>query len=128
MQLLGTRTYKARDRFYFTTTIANVGNAYDTLHGYFEAPYDGTYMFAVTMCTSRSSHVDFVIVQDGNIIDKVVAGDADWNTCTSTTVVTQMQSGSRVWVEITRVYGGEVNSNYGIPSFTGVLLNNYKSP
>ena len=85
-------------------------------------------MFAVTMCTSRSSHVDFVIVQDGNIIDKVVAGDADWNTCTSTTVVTQMQSGSRVWVEITRVEGGEVNSNYGIPSFTGVLLNNYKSP
>ena len=128
MQRHETHTYKAKDRVYFTTTVANAGNAYDTQHGFFEAPYDGTYLFAVTMCTASGNHVDFFIMQDGNSIDKAISGDVDWYSCTSSTAVTMMKSGSRVWVEIGYVGGGTVASNYGIPSFTGVLLNNYKSP
>ena len=129
MQLLGTKTYQPGDRVSFTSTVANVGNAYDIQHGYFEAPYHGTYLFIVTLCTTGNNYVEFMIVQDDNNISRVISGDVDWTTCASSTAVTQMKSGSKVWVEINKAYGGgSVNSNYGIPTFTGVLLNNYQNP
>ena len=130
MQRHGTHAYKASDRVYFTTTVANVGNAYDSKHGYFEAPYDGTYLFAVTICTTGKNWVEVRIVHESKSISEVISGDPNWITCGSSTAVTQMKRGSRVWAEIDRVYerGGTVNSVHGIPSFTGVLLNNYETP
>ena len=128
MQLHGTHTYKAGNRVYFTSTVANVGNAYDTRHGYFEAPYDGTYLFAVTLCTANYNWIIFQIVHESKSLSEVISGDADWHTCGSTTAVTQMKSGSKVWVKIKNLYGGKVESIDGIPSFTGILLNSYKTP
>ena len=130
MQLLEAQTYQPGDRVYFTSTVANVGNAYDIQHGYFEAPYDGTYLFSVTLCTGGNNWVVFRIVQDvnSNILGEGHPGDSSWAACAPSTVVTQMKRGSRVWVEMDRVKGGTIRSDYGIPSFTGVFLNNYKSP
>ena len=131
MQLLGTNIYKQGDKIYFTSTVANVGNAYDIHHGVFEAPCDGTYLFSVTLCTKSNNWVEFRIIQDGNTIREGFSGDSSWHTCGSSTVVTQMKSGSRMWVEIDRAHGGGsdhgiVNSDHGIPSLTGVFLNNYQ--
>ena len=128
MQLLGTHTFKPGDRVYFTSTVANVGNAYDTQHGYFEAPCDGTYLFSVVLCTGQNNWVVFNIMQDGNSIRESFSGYSSWHTCGPSTVVTQMKSGSRVWVIIERENGGQIESGYGIPSFTGVFLNNYQQP
>lgn len=128
MQLVGVNSYKPGDRINFTSTVSNVGDAYDIHHGYFEAPCDGTYLFSVTLCTALRSWVIFRIVQDGNIIGEDLTGDSAWHACSSTTAVTQLKIGARVWVEIDRVHGGQIESRYGIPSFTGVFLNNYQNP
>ena len=128
VQLLGTHIYKPRDKVYFTSTIANVGNAYKNQYGYFEAPCDGTYLFAVKLCTPSNNWVVFRIVQDGNILDEGFPGDPGWHACVSSTVVTEMKAGARVWVEIDRIMVGTISSSYGIPSFTGVLLNTYPDP
>ena len=128
MQLLGTHTYKPGDRVAFTSTVANVGNAYDTHHDYFEAPYDGTYLFAVTLCTDNDNWVVFRIVQDDNNIGDGFSGNTGWNTCGTSTVVTQMKTDSKVWVEIERVDGGTIKNAYGTPSFTGAFINNYHNP
>ena len=128
MQLVGVNSYKPKDRINFTSIVANVGNAYDIQHGNFEAPYDGTYMFSVTLCTSPASWVEFLIVQDRKIIGKELTGDSSWHACSQSTAVTQMKSGSKVWVEINRAGGGQIEGGFGIPSFTGVFLNNYQNP
>ena len=128
MELIGTYTYKPGDRLNFTSTVTNVGNAYDIQHGFFEAPYDGTYLFSVTLCTSPGNAVVFHIVQDDDNIREGFSGDSSWHTCGSSTAVTQMKSGSTVWVEIVRVNKGKMESAWGTSSFTGVFLNNYQKP
>ena len=120
--------YKPGDRVIFTSSVTNVGNAYKNQDGYFEAPFDGTYLFSVTLCTQGNNWVVFRIVQDGNILGEGHPGDSAWHACAPSTVVTQMKRGSRVWVEIDRVHTGTISSSYGIPSFTGVFLNNYQKP
>ena len=128
MQLLGTHIYQIKDRVYFTSTVANVGNTYDTQHGYFEAPCDGTYLFFVTLCADNDNSVIFHIVHDKNILGESTTGDPSWHACASSMVVTQMKSCTKVWVEADRVKGGTIKSTNGISSFTGVFLNNYKNP
>lgn len=128
IELRGEYTYSSHDRIKFTSTVANVGNAYNNVEGYFMAPYDGSYLFTVSLCTYPSNWVKFHIFQDGNIIYEGSTGDNDWHTCSSKTVVTYMMIGSKVWVETYAVHGGKVESKHGIPSFTGVLLNTFKKP
>ena len=130
IKLLETHVYKPGDIVVFTSSVANVGNAYKTQDGHFEAQYDGTYLFSVTLCTRTAGDnlVVFQIVQYGNILGEGHPGDSRWHACAPNTVVTQMKSGSRVWVEIERVHKGTISSSYRIPSFTGVFLNNYQKP
>lgn len=128
IQLRGTHVYKQGDRVHFTSTVSNVGNAYKNQAGYFEAPLDGTYLFSVMLCTAGNNWVVFRLVQDGNIIGEGHPGDSSWHACAPTTVVTYMKTGSRVWVVMDRLKGGTISSAYGIPSFTGVFLNNNQKP
>ena len=117
--------YKPGDKLVFTSSVANVGNVCNTKDGHFEAPYDGTYLFSVTLCTAGDNLVVFRIVQYGNILGEGHPGFSRWHACAPSTVVTQMKSGSRVWVEKDRVHKGTIFSSYGIPLLTGVFLNNY---
>ena len=112
----------------FTCSEANVGNAYKTQDGHFEAPHDGTYLFSVTLCTAGDNWVVFRIVQESDILGEGHPGDSRWHACAPSTVFTQMKSGSSVWVEIDRVHKGTISSSYGMPSLTGVFLNNYQKP
>ena len=123
MQLHGTHVYRPGDRIVFTHTVANVGNAYDIHHGYFEAPRDGTYLFSVTLCTAWTNWLEFRIIQDGKVIGEGISGDSKWVTCAPSMVVTQMKKGSQVWIQADKTDGGTITSLHGIPSFTGVLLN-----
>ena len=128
IQLLGTHVFKAGERVKFTSSVANIGNAYNNQNGYFEAQYNGTYLFSVTLCTAGDNWVVFRVVQDGNILGEGHPGDSSWHACAPVTVVTHMKVGSKVWVEMDRIHKGTISSAYGIPSFTGVFLNNYQQP
>lgn len=128
IELRGYYTYTSHSRVKFTSTVANVGNAYNNVEGYFMAPYDGTYLFTVSFCVQLDNWVKFHIFQDHNIIYEGSTGDQDWHTCSSKTVVTYMMIGSKVWIETYAVRGGKVDSTHGIPSFTGVLLNTFQKP
>ena len=126
--LVNTRSKQAP--VYFTTPVANVGDAYDAQHGYFEAPCGGTYLFSVTLCTDNDNWVVFRIIQDGKVLGEGHPGDSSWHACAPTTVVTLMEKGSKVWVDISKTFreNGILSSAVGIPSFTGVFLNNYSTP
>ena len=129
MQLLGSKVLREGDRVYFTSTVANIGNAYDTLRGHFEAPYRGTYLFTVQLCINAGNHVIAEIIQDGNVLAESLVGDGYYNTCSYTTAVTFMEPGSRVWAGVGALVGGTLsNGSSGKTSFTGVLLNNYQIP
>ena len=117
----------AGERVKFTGTVSNVGEAYNAAQGYFAAPYDGTYLFTVSLCMVGGNYVEFHIVQDGTVLGEGFSGDTKWFTCPSSTVVTYMNTGSKVWVEIERVHGGSINKAHGISSFTAVFLNNFQN-
>lgn len=126
MLLRGYNTLAAGARVKFTATVANVGDAYKTAHGYFEAPYDGTYLFTVSLCMKTNNWVEFRLVQDDIILTEAHPGDRDWHECGSATAATYMRKGSQVWVELDRVGGGTISDEAGIPSFTGVFVNDFE--
>ena len=126
IQLRGEKRLTAGKRVKFTTTVANVGDAYKATEGYFEAPYDGTYLFTVSLCMDNGNWVEFRIVQDSNILAEGHPGDSDWHACGSATAATYMRKGSKVWVELDRVSGGRISDEAGITSFTGVFVNDFK--
>lgn len=127
VQFLEQRQLSAGERVKFTGTVSNVGEAYNAAQGYFAAPYDGTYLFTVSLCMVGGNYVEFHIVQDGTVLGEGFSGDTKWFTCPSSTVVTYMNTGSKVWVEIERVHGGSINKAHGISSFTAVFLNNFQN-
>lgn len=127
VQFLEQRQLSAGERVKFTGTVSNVGEAYNAAQGYFAAPYDGTYLFTVSLCMVGGNYVEFHIVQDGTVRGEGFSGDTEWFTCPSSTVVTYMNTGSKVWVEIDRVHGGSVSKGHGISSFTAVFLNHFQN-
>ena len=126
MLLRGYNTLAAGARVKFSATIANIGKAYKTTQGYFEAPSDGTYLFTVHLCMKYDNLAEFRIVQDDEILAEGYPGDGNWNACDSATAVTYMRKGSKVWVELDRIRGGLISDDAGIPSFTGVFVNNFE--
>lgn len=126
IQLRGEKRLAAGARVKFTTTVANVGDAYKTTQGYFEAPYDGTYLFTVSLCMDNGNWVEFRIVQDSNILAEGHPGDSEWHACGSSTAATYMRKGSKVWVQLDRVVGGRISDEAGITSFTGVFVNDFE--
>ena len=112
----------------FTTTIANVGDAFDINSGHFAAPVDGTYLFTVSMCTFTAVWAHFEIVQNGKHLTTGTVGDPHWGECGSATAVTYLTRGSHVWVETGRTIRGETITMAARHTFTGALLNTYNQP
>ncbi|MEW8547082.1 MAG: hypothetical protein AB2693_26505 [Candidatus Thiodiazotropha sp.] len=128
VQLRGDHTLAADARVKFTATVANIGKAYKTAQGYFEAPYDGTYLFTVRLCMDVGNGMEFYIVQDDNILAEGLAGDEDWHACASATAATYMRKGSKVSVKSDRVGGRKITDVHATSVFTGVLVNDFKKP
>ena len=99
----------------------NVGQAYH--HGTFVAPYNGTYLFAVTMC-SAGGHVIFVdLLRNGKMIGQVLAGDPSYAACSSETTVVELSVGDDVIVQHHGTSGDSIYADSRVHnSFTGVLL------
>ena len=124
----GAHSISPGHRVKFTDVAANIGDAFDTTQGYFVAPVEGTYLFSTNLCVSSNNWIVFGIVQDDISLKEQLVGDERWHQCESATTVTYMTRDSKVWVEVTKVHGGQLNSEFGISSFTAVFLNNFKKP
>lgn len=113
----------------FNKIIANVGNAYKTAQDYFEAPYDGTYLFTASLCVESYSLAVFSILQDGINLATGKSGDVSQDSCGTATASTYMRAGMRIWVEVgfaAGIVGSWLKDKTGISSFTGVLINDFK--
>ena len=84
----------------FEHVIQNNGRAYDEVTGVFTAPYNGTYLFSVQVCSYQAQHGNFILVVDdrNNEILVVWGYEASTYTSTSGTVVHRLAKGQEVMV------------------------------
>lgn len=111
------------DTIIFTHPVVNTGNAYNTGFGFFEPLVNGTYSFSSTVCTYPDTWMVFGLMKDNDVIDEIIVGDPGWHQCATSTAVTYVTPKNKVWVKVLRTHHGVIDKDYGISSFTGVLLN-----
>ena len=84
------------------------------------------------MCISFQSNppstwIVFGIVKDSDVMDEYIVGDNSWHDCGTSSIVTYISTGSKIWVKILRTHNGVIDKAAGVSSFTGVLLNTESS-
>ena len=123
LRLANYRTYTAEEIVIFTDPVANVGNAYSTSAGFFIPPFDGIYSFSVTLCVYPNTWIVFALMKDYQIVDQKMVGETIWHDCGTSHMVISAGPVNKIWVKVLRTYTGVVSNEYGVSSFTGVLLN-----
>jgi len=102
--------------------ISNIVGAFDLENGVFMAPVDGTYYVFLQGCVASNAWMTLAIMKDGAAIGKLLVGDADYHSCSSHSLVTELASGDKMWV--VRVEGPTtvLNEDYAWNIFTAVLI------
>ena len=102
----------------------NFGNAYSNIHGSFTTPVAGTYMLTVHVCSGGAHYVHLEMVQNGDVISEVLAGDAAYTDCADSTTVAVLQAGDVIFVRHHSSVGDFVYSSATgyTTGFNGVLL------
>ncbi|KAL4228908.1 hypothetical protein ACF0H5_011948 [Mactra antiquata] len=110
--------------FIYNNVHLNLGGGYIPLTGYFTAPSNGLYLFSVSLLIVNhpQGQLEFgaVVVKNGSDLEMIfMHTDKGWDDQGSVTVITQLNVGDRVWVEMRNVGpdGGDISS-----SFSGVLI------
>ena len=104
----------------FDTILTNVGELYNPGVGIFVCPYDGLYLFHVTVSTFVDDLAGAGIVKDGTILAQVFSNnDFEWDQA-SITVMTECSALEAVWVECIRDYSNLRGDQYSM--FAGVLI------
>ena len=127
MRLPTKQTFAAGDTVIFTHAVTNTENVYNTNFGFFEPSISGIYSFSVTICTYPGTWIVFGIMKDSEVMTEYLVGDNTWHDCGTSSIVTYIGSGNKIWVKILRTRNGVIDKAYGISSFTGVLLNTVRS-
>lgn len=101
----------------------NIGNGYHPVHGIFIAPYAGTYLFTVHVCSGQGHSQVLDLKLKGDTIGRVLASATDNHECNTGVWMKTLVAGDDVYVR-TGTFGDSlyVNANYGEPNFLGVLL------
>ena len=109
----------------FKNPVANVGNAYNTDTGEFEALVDGTYFLTATLCVPTALWTHFHVVHYDVTLSMGQVGDSAWGRCNTVSAATYMLKGSNAWIKF-GLNGGNLKriTNH---SFTAVLLNTYET-
>ena len=114
------------DVLVFTRVLLNDNTVYDANTGTFKAPVDGTYMFTANVCTQGGKYLKLQFLAQDIVIGSFIAGDIDWHSCTSSTAVSQLETGHTVKLVVVERHGSGaivVNRDTGyLSSFVGTLL------
>ena len=109
----------------FTNERTNLGNHYDPSTSKFRCPFDGTYLFSVSVVSQPGKRMQAQIVKDGAILVRANADDGPTDNIYnqgSAFVITECAVGQMVWV---RAYD-TVYLRAGLAShFSGYMLERY---
>ncbi|XP_053395636.1 collagen alpha-1(X) chain-like [Mercenaria mercenaria] len=101
----------------------NHGNAYGARHGFFTAPYNGTYLFSMGLGNPAGKPGAFFLRKNGKGIEYAFAGHTTgWNMGGITTVA-ELSVDDQVWIEGEGYISGAYATARYHTSFSGVLLN-----
>ena len=114
------------DVLVFTRVLLNDNTVYDANTGTFKAPVDGTYMFTAKVCVQGGKYLKLSFLAQDIVIGSFISGDIDWHSCTSSTVISELQTGHIVKLVVVERQGSGaivVNRDIGyLSSFVGTLL------
>ena len=111
----------AKQKIVFNKVNINAGAGYHAQHGLFIAPQPGLYIFSMSIFSDNAQHpkIDVSLMKDGVLLARAAGnGGRDQG---SVTVVTQLDTGNEVWVEL---YLPADTAYYGdyFTSFMGCLV------
>lgn len=107
------------------TAAVNLGGGYDRFLGIFTAPVTGLYLFTVHVCTYSNVGFYYYIMLDGNAVAKSTKFNTAQYDCSSCSVITQVTSGQRVWIQSSSGSASNTHlyeDSQRQTSFSGVLL------
>ena len=114
------------DALKFSRVSLNDHDVYDSDTGEFKTPVDGTYMFTANVCVVRNKYLNLQFLADATVIGAFLTGDKDWESCTSSTAMSQLLKGQIVkLVVVHRNSRGDIvynNDNGFLSSFSGMLI------
>ena len=110
----------------FSRVNINDHNVYDRNTGEFKTPAEGMYMFTANVCVYLTKSLSLQFLADGAVIGTFKPGDKVWNSCSSSTAMSQLLKGQIVKLNIKSKYGsGEIVFNHEefyLSSFSGMLI------
>jgi hypothetical protein len=84
--------------FIFKTYLFNFGDGYDNQTGIFTAPKNGTYLFAIHLCTTESHFICYEITMNGTPLKRGWFGKS--SNCFTTTAISVFESVYGVWMKL----------------------------
>jgi len=111
------------NHIFFDDVKLNIGNAYNPNHGVFVAPYNGTYQFTVSICSTPAHWITLDFHVNALVYDKIYTGDNAYHSCGSKTIYVSLKENDDVFLKHEAL--GDVLRSYdiiGLPSFGGVFL------
>ncbi|KAL3852118.1 hypothetical protein ACJMK2_015801 [Sinanodonta woodiana] len=119
-----TSSFGIQQPIYFDNITLNIGNGYDTRHGLFRAPRNGTYTFSTSVTTPASSQIAVEIVKNGEqLVQLRTINDYTWSMATNVVNVNLIK-GDDVWVRHSAIGDANVlQIDDGLyTSFSGFLV------
>ena len=114
--------YDAGSIVQFDTIVTNIGNSYNPSFSVFQCPFDGIYLFSLSLETNIGPDMHAGIIKDGLHLLSSRSDDIN-NIQSSVVVVAECLENETVWVECIddnqQLQGGKLSS------FSGVLITPY---
>ncbi|XP_053393648.1 heavy metal-binding protein HIP-like [Mercenaria mercenaria] len=113
----------ANERIFFDDVRLNLGGAYHAHLGGFVTPYNGTYLFSVSVCSTSGHYIVLDLMRNSDVIGRILAGDTQYDDCSSETTVAELRAGDDVFVQHHLNTGDYIHyQQHTVNSFTGTLL------